>query len=792
MRQRSSWLFVEKGLVSRKDSFSLAVYLPMKRLSQFFVLLALCHKALGTVLPVAPMAARDHWPLPGNEHGACLQAGEELMMSLEVPALSVKEQAISKGWRGIVSLGLHGTIGSGEGKVTLEAFEPASGEVFASSTATVSGEAPQDPWSVIGSSEQSGAAALLAFDGDPETSWHSKYSGHKAPGPHWIGLRFSAPQNLEGVSYLPRQGGFTNGVAKAYRIEVQNEGEEWKVVHEGVSDREAVANERKALEVKFKEPMRVRSFRFVVVSDWSGGEFGTCGELLPQGVKLAKKDSQPSPARERIWLEVPPPLMESLLEKRFGLRIKGGEGAVVVIGEPAFCRINEEPTRKLFGRSNGGRGPDKLGAGLLGFDALTEHKQSVLTVLDVQKGSPAAKAKLKVGDAIVAVNGRPLPINNLDPGWEWLANSHEAVLGQASEEALKNGVKKVSLTVLRKGKPELLELAFERGSYFTSMDPATDPEAKALLADMIQWIEENQRDDGSWSGDIKRTMFASLALLATGEAKHKRSVKKAIDWALEKFPEPGKHGNLGFWSAGYMMTLFGEWHLHTGDKRVLKPIREARDWSVAGQHVCKWGMPALGHGPSGLPYGEKSLVAPALHLLVGEALTKECGIESQIWELLDPYMVHSWSDPKEGGHGALGYNASYKDLGEFWSRTGLYLIAAHLRGEKPEMKPALAKVMRERHPWIRNSHAYGEPGGAWGLMGLSLAAPEAYQEVIESYRWWFSLAWEPGYGLHFTTPHMGAPYMGEDDLMNCIYALVLQTPKRNLYLTGKGKSQTGN
>lgn len=236
-----------------------------------------------------------------------------------------------------------------------------------------------------------------------------------------------------------------------------------------------------------------------------------------------------------------------------------------------------------------------------------------------------------------------------------------------------------------------------------------------------------------------------------------------------------------------MMTLFGEWHLHTGDQRVLKPIREARDWAVAGQHICKWGMPALGHGPSGLPYDNKSLVAPALHLLVGEALTKDCGVESQIWELLDPYMMHSWSDPEKGGHGAMGYNGSYRDLGEFWSRSGLYLIAAHLRSEKPRVKPALAKIMRERHPWIRNSHAYGEPGGAWGLMGLSLAAPEFYQEVIENYRWWFSLAWEPGYGLHFSTPHMGAPYMGEDDLLNCIYPLVLQSSKRNLYLTGKAK-----
>ena len=31
---------------------------------------------------------------------------------------------------------------------------------------------------------------------------------------------------------------------------------------------------------------------------------------------------------------------------------------------------------------------------------------------------------------------------------------------------------------------------------------------------------------------------------------------------------------------------------------------------------------------------------------------------------------------------------------------------------------------------------------------------------------------------------MGAPYMGEDDLINLTYALVLQGPKKSMQLTG--------
>jgi hypothetical protein len=163
-------------------------------------------------------------------------------------------------------------------------------------------------------------------------------------------------------------------------------------------------------------------------------------------------------------------------------------------------------------------------------------------------------------------------------------------------------------------------------------------------------------------------------------------------------------------------------------------------------------------------------------------------MKSGIWELLGPYMEMAWSDPKDGGHGALGYNRSYKDTEEFWSRSGQFALAAHLRRQRPDMRDAMTGFMRGHHPWFRNSHAYGEPGGSWGLLGLNLASPEAYQEVIREYGWWFSLAWEPGYGLRFTTPHMGAPYMGEDDLINATYALVLQGPRRTLHLTGLSSS----
>lgn len=722
------------------------------------------------------------WVLPGGVRGIALEQGRTAAVPVTVPELTDKEKEAPGKWQGVLSVDAYGTTNGEKGSVILEALDPRSGEVFAKGEAQVAGPAPKAAWAVIASSSQGGAEAERAFDGNPATDWHTRHGAAQPAPPHWIGMEFGKPEKLEGMRYLPRQGGYTNGVARNYRFEIRRPGEEWEVAAKGETSRE-VADQRMPLVLKLPAPAEVEAFRFVIESDWSGGGFGTAGEVAPLGIKLPEK-SEPVTAASRVWLQLTPEMMELLVGKTFGLRARAGEGAPAVVGMPRFSRVNEKPTPQLFGRSNGGSGPDLLGAGLLGFDALTEHKQSVLTVMEVRKGGPAAKAKLKEGDVILSAGGQPLPVNDLNPGWEWLRISHEATLGRVTEATLKSGKRTLPLTVMRGGEAMSVGIELPRTRTFTTMNPANDPEAAALLKDMITFLEESQREDGSWSGDIIRTTFSSLALLATGEKKHRSRVKKAVDWSLEKYPKPEDYGNLGFWAGSYAGILYSEWYLQTRDREVLRHLDALRDWVVAGKHNSIWNVPALGHGPSGLPYDNKALVAPACHLLLYEALAQRCGMKSGIWEMILPYMEMAWSDPKEGGHGALGYNRSYKDTEEFWSRSGLFAMASYLREERPDMRDAMISFMEGHHPWLRNSHAYGEPGGSWGLLALNLTKPEAFKKVMAEYTWWFSLAWEPGYGLHFTQPHMGAPYMGEDDLINATYALVLQAPKRNLHLTG--------
>jgi len=735
--------------------------------------------AHGHILPPVswPTDEQGTWPLPGTM-GYLLKNGAQRSAAVSIPELGDKEKEAGGTWRLVASTDLYGIAGGAGSEVTWEAADPATGEAFASTKAVVKRPSPRATWSVFSSSEQPGEEAKRAFDGNPKTIWHSRYGGGNVDGPHVIGVEFGIAQPLTGIRFTPREG-FANGNPLDYKLEYRSQGQ-WREAKAGTVEK---GKETAPLEILFPEKTAVEAIRMTILSDITGGGFGACAEFTPLGITWPLPTEKPVLAAQRVAVEIPADLLTKLTGKRFVLRASS-KGGNAVIGGIDLARIHTAPSPKLYGRSNGGVGPDKLGAGLLGFDALTEHQQKVLTLMTVRPDSPAAAAGLVAGDAILSLSGIPLAENDLRPGWEWLSHSHEAMLGRATEAALREKKSALVLGVLREGKETPITLQLPRTRPFTTMDPATDPEAAALLADMLHYAKTKQLPNGSWSNDIIRTTWSALALMATRDAAYKDQVKRAVDWSLAKYPKPENYGNLGFWSGAYAGILYSEWHLATGDERVLPHLDALRDWAFHGKHNSAWNVPALGHGPDGLPYEQKALVAPACHLLVFEALAMRCGMKSQLWEMLLPYMEMSWSDPKEGGHGSLGYNRSYKDTEEFWSRSGLFAIAAHLRGERQDMYDAMTAFMEKSHPWLRNTHAYGEPGAGWGLLALNLARPQAFRPVLQQYAWSFSLAWQPGYGLHFTTPHMGAPYMGEDDLLNAVYPLVLQAGKKSLTLTG--------
>jgi len=462
-------------------------------------------------------------------------------------------------------------------------------------------------------------------------------------------------------------------------------------------------------------------------------------------------------------------------------------------------RVHAAPTGSLVGKANGHLGPDRLDLGPLGFVGLTEHECCGLTVLEVRDGGAAARAGLAVGDLVLALDGEPLPPSSVAPGPAWFERSHEALFGRALEAAARAGRASVALEVLRGDAVVSLALdqpfrperfGLEGDDLAAALDagfPLRGPLGDALRTDLVGWARANERDEGGWRGaDAVNPSLGALALLATGEEEDRAAAKRALDFMRAKHPRPSEMEGLAYWTIGFLGVALCEWHLATGDEEVLPWITEAIEWLPTTSHTCKWGMQAFGHGPDGLPYDDKALMAPTAHLLVFDALARRCGVESTVWEHVREYVEHAWSNPDDGGHGAMGYNGSYRDKGEFWSRSGLVALAEHLRGdEETGMREPLVAIMEERHQWMFNSHAYGEPGAALGLLSLATVDRDAFERVLAQYRWRFLANWEPGYGLRYTTPHMGAPYMGGESVVNLAYLLLFAAEERSLVVAGR-------
>ena len=83
-------------------------------------------------------------------------------------------------------------------------------------------------------SEEPGYEASKAFDNDPATFWHTRWSNlpASAPLPHEIQLDLGAPYAISGFRYLPRQSGNVtaggrNGDIKGYQFYLSQDGVNW-------------------------------------------------------------------------------------------------------------------------------------------------------------------------------------------------------------------------------------------------------------------------------------------------------------------------------------------------------------------------------------------------------------------------------------------------------------------------------------------------------------------------------------------------------------------------------------
>jgi len=138
----------------------------------------------------------------------------------------------------------------------------------------------RDEWKVThASSQNADGNAYKAFDGDPNSIWHSRYTPVVDKPPHDISVDLGRVVEMRGFTYLPRQKGGTNGIVGKYEFYVSRDGKDWGApVASGTFPNE-VSSKRVIQRVTFRHTVKARHVKFVALSALNGGPFGSAAEI---------------------------------------------------------------------------------------------------------------------------------------------------------------------------------------------------------------------------------------------------------------------------------------------------------------------------------------------------------------------------------------------------------------------------------------------------------------------------------------------------------------------------------
>lgn len=119
--------------------------------------------------------------------------------------------------------------------------------------------------------------AVMAFDDDPETIWHTRWSNGTDPYPHEMIVDLGTVYQLFSFTYLPRQDG-ENGRIQDYTLYVSENGFEWEEMSNGSFENTAAPQT-----IEFEESVNGRFFKLMAFSEVNGNEWASAAEFSMVG-----------------------------------------------------------------------------------------------------------------------------------------------------------------------------------------------------------------------------------------------------------------------------------------------------------------------------------------------------------------------------------------------------------------------------------------------------------------------------------------------------------------------------
>ena len=140
----------------------------------------------------------------------------------------------------------------------------------------VSEAAGHGKWNIVSASsfEAGEGDPVHAVDGDPDSFWHSRWSGTPAQPPHFLVIDFTKTLNVATVTYTARKD-MDNGHVKDYEIYLSDDPKTWGAPAAKGTFRRNAAEQT----IRLPKPVAARYLKFVALNEQSGRSFATVAEL---------------------------------------------------------------------------------------------------------------------------------------------------------------------------------------------------------------------------------------------------------------------------------------------------------------------------------------------------------------------------------------------------------------------------------------------------------------------------------------------------------------------------------
>ena len=399
--------------------------------------------------------------------------------------------------------------------------------------------------------------------------------------------------------------------------------------------------------------------------------------------------------------------------------------------------------------------------GITGIRAvLVPDKPKTLLVKYVFKKSPAF-GKIKVGDYIVGAGGRKFQ----KPHQDGYGMDKFGPQGPIEEFAIAldkaqgwSGKGSFQIDIERAGKTQMLKLNIgsKYGDYAKNF-PDNCKKSDKITKELLAFLVKNQHPNGSFGNPVDN-LYSSLALMASGESKYMRAVKKNVYHLAEiTKPKDAREGlvNWKYMTAGIVMS---EYYLKTIDKKVLKELQEVYDFLIGSQYTDmsqihpnqhkthpdatpktkKRANGGWGHNPGFEGYGPISMVTG--EGAIAFALMKKCGIKVD----RDRHdRAYNFLTRGTGSNGYLWYadevanNNSYADMGRTGASAMGFWLSPYSDAKYKKMALKQAKCIGKNPLSFPDTH--GSPILGMGFTALAANIDKkSFRSLMDANKWWFT------------------------------------------------------